>query len=100
MKPVHKVIQVTPVPWIFEYPSATNHGVQILVLSKVNVLVGGQIHHGQLRVINEKATDREQNEGNQSSGRNGQPGEGAVLRAITENVGYQRHGKGQYSKCY
>jgi len=43
MKPVHKIAHDTLVPRIFEHPSAVNHGVQVLVPSHVDMLVGSQI---------------------------------------------------------
>ena len=45
IEPVHKVVKVALVPRIFEGSSATDRGVQVLVLSNVHVLVGGQVHH-------------------------------------------------------
>ncbi len=94
IKTIHNVVHVAPIPWVFEDSSATNHGVQILVLSDIDVLVRRQIHHGQLCVINEKATNREQNEGNESSNRHDQPGKGSVLFVVTIDVDCDRYGKG------
>ena len=91
IEPVHKVVKVTLVPGIFEGPSATDRGVQILVLSNVHVLVGGQVHHCQLSVINEQAGNREQYEGHFNSRHQNQPWKRPVLGFITCNVCYQRY---------